>query len=338
MLRTGCLLLLCLLGSGVAGTQLMPAVAVGASSSFSAYRPGHARAQTVATGAAGHFPLVSTSANRASSLDSRTELISALASVAAASSDRRNPVTVDVTGKKGVQPLSKQEMQSRVGELTAVAKQRRATVSNLTSEFTQQYGSDSKKWPKQARDRRDDAERTYLLAVLNVRDAAWFGKNKQKDIDDSVKDLTKQLRKQKLVRLVENRDAAELVVEVRGRAVETAAWVFPVSLKGGCSFLGLIVTLGPALSLSAERAGALTWYTGSDYTIAVYKRGMNPPLWEAEATSSPFSFPFPSTKVVWSVSYRVAAEGAAVAIETFVDKNYETLTSDRRRAANAFDP
>jgi hypothetical protein len=130
-----------------------------------------------------------------------------------------------------------------------------------------------------------------------------------------VNDLEKYLPKKDLLRLVQSREEAELVIEVLGRGRPIPGEWDHTSLMVQIPRLKIGVSTGPKLDLPADVSKTLLWYHGRDASILVdHIYDIEEPWWELEVHTT-----------LNNATWRNAAMAAANAIDIFVEKNYELL-------------
>ena len=100
--------------------------------------------------------------------------------------------------------------------ITRARSQRTAEADRLR----QQYGSKTKTWPTEAWDQFNRAEDAHARAVAR---AEYEPDVTRGLVDDSVKDVLKELRKSKVLTLATGADQADLVIGISGRRLTSPA-------------------------------------------------------------------------------------------------------------------
>lgn len=135
------------------------------------------------------------------------------------------PLNVCVVARTGIQEVPKSEKKALENELKNKKKQAEQARKDLDKQFKKQYGKKREDWPPEQQEeyrRAKDAESMARFDLDSLKNGA-SAKGIQEAIDDSVEDIKKGCEgrsvfsKKGLIRLVEARDQAHLVVEVIDR-------------------------------------------------------------------------------------------------------------------------
>jgi hypothetical protein len=133
----------------------------------------------------------------------------ALLSTVTGAAQEALPLKVHVT-TIALPPLPVLTPEHHQQEMTRTRNQRNAEADRLR----QTYGNKTKSWPAEAWDQFNRAEDAHTQAVAR----AEYEPNVTRGlIEDSVKDVVKELRKSKVLTLVAGADEADLVVGITGR-------------------------------------------------------------------------------------------------------------------------
>src|SRR5262245_6283513 len=119
------------------------------------------------------------------------------------------PLAVHVTGS-----IARAATKEAAEPLRQKSEAARKAYGDLEEGLKKQYGKKPEAWPADKQEQLQAARDAFMEAQID-----WFYSSgvKQKDIDDSVRDLSEALGK-KLLRTAATRDEADLVVQVLGRA------------------------------------------------------------------------------------------------------------------------
>ena len=161
----------------------------------------------------------------------------------------QEPLAVHVAGSPAKAATKEGEAQLKEKKDAA-----RKVYADLQEAFKKQYGKNMEKWPEDKQDEIEKARDAFLEANID-----WFYSAglKQKDLDDSVREVSEALAK-KTVHLADAPADADLQVQVVGRAkVETDELASAIA-KNSAAELVLRVTPGgrmDAAKLAEEQRG-----------------------------------------------------------------------------------
>jgi hypothetical protein len=218
-----------------------------------------------------------------------------------AAMEDQDALRIYVTGKTGLPTLSDDEREARSKELRAKSEEAKDASKELEKTLKKQHGKKRDKWPADAQRQLEDSEKAAAAALHE-----WhYGTNQQQDIDDSVKDLEKQLDKKKILKQVPSAENADFVVEVAGRTVR------------GNPLLFVKVSPGGRLDAAMMADRDLEWHnTFTSKVVELHSFTREAPYWELE---------FEGEGVRWLH----AAQRAAGAIDKFAKENYDSLITCR---------
>lgn len=199
----------------------------------------------------------------------------------------------------------------------------RKVYEDLSESLKKQFGKKPEAWPAEKLEEWQVAHDAFFEAQTE-----WFYSSglKQKDVDDSVRELAEALGEKAVVRLSSAAEDADFVVKVMGRAkVTNKDW----GNNGVAAEIALRVEPGGKMDAATlARAGAVwnekeKFWSKSD-TQAVHRFTEAAPYWIL-ISQKPGS--------AWMASYKGAAKVAAEAIGQFATDNAAKLASSRRTAA-----
>jgi hypothetical protein len=236
--------------------------------------------------------------------------VAALASVASA----QEPLTVHLTAGTARQTTRQEDR-----DLEARYRATQKTYAEVEKALKKQHGKDAEKWPEAAQ-----AEMERAQDTMNQAGTDWFYSGiKQKDVDDTLKDLTEKLGEKTTVRIVPSAAEADLAVEVIGRGkIIREGWT------GGeaAAELGMRVAPGGRLDPAALaktgasfRAKTGFWSRAGAFTVHEYSP--EAPYWVLVSRKPQIAFTFP---------WKGAAGQAADAFERFAAENATQLASARK--------
>ena len=227
------------------------------------------------------------------------------------------PLAVHVTSSTPMSPTK--AMQE---ELRAKKDALRTTHTNMDEAYRKQYGKDPESWPADKREELLAARDAFFEAQTD-----WFYSIdlKQKDIDDSVREVAQALEKTQ-VKLATRPEEADLVVQVVGRAKVThEGW-------GGQGTVAaqLVLRVGPGGRMdpgALARSEVLwndrqTFWKKSDTSI-VHRFSEDAPYWLLISTKPGAMF---------MASYKGVAKQAAEVIEKFGLENAPKVDAARRKS------
>lgn len=193
---------------------------------------------------------------------------------------------------------------------------------DLQAALSKQYGKDPAKWPADKRAECQAAHDAFFEAQTD-----WFYSIdlKQKDIDDSVRELSQALEEKKAARVAATRDDADLVVEVVGRAkVTDSSW----GANGVAAQLALRVLPGGRLDAPALAKSGAAWSDKKSFWMKVSVDSLH------EFTAEAPYWLLISNKpgMGWMASYKAAAGQMAEAIGKFGIENADKLAAARKPA------
>jgi hypothetical protein len=231
--------------------------------------------------------------------------------------EERKPIDVYVLGGADVEPLPAEDREARIAEMQTLLGESQRASRELEDELKKEYGKNRRAWPGEARAALEEANRTLEERSRVLAREVLCGANVQKDIDDSVKDLTKALKKKKNLRIVTDPEQAALVIEVLGRASGGADWGVIGSMPVVRTRVTLYVraSLGPALEVPKDAGEILRWHEPWNYRLSVYR------VKDTEALSWELAAGDPSNFTWTTAAYAVAA-----AIDKFIKENRKILS------------
>jgi hypothetical protein len=207
--------------------------------------------------------------------------------------------------------------------LRAKSDAARTTYRNLEESLKKQFGKKQEAWPA-------DKQAEYRAAhdAFFEAQTEWFYSIdlKQKDVDDSARELSDALAEKKLVRIAASAEDADFVVKVIGRAkVTNQDW----GNNGVAAEIALRVEPGARMDVAGLARSGAAWNTKEKFwsktdTQSVHTFTAEAPYWLL-ISQKPGS--------AWMASYKGVAKVAADAIGEFATANADTLAS-LRRAAN----
>jgi nucleotide-binding universal stress UspA family protein len=215
--------------------------------------------------------------------------------------DDQKPLSIYVVGKTGLPTMSDDERKARGKELRAKSKEAEKASKDLEKALKKQHGKKRDKWPADVQAQLEDSEKAAATALHE-----WhYGTNQQKDIDDSVKDLKKELDGKKILRQVASAEQADFVIEVVGRTAR------------GNPLLLVNVSPGGGLDAAVMADRDLEWHnTFTSKVVELHSFTAEAPFWELE---------FEGEGIRWLH----AAQRAAGAIDKFAKENYDSLITCR---------
>ena len=229
---------------------------------------------------------------------------------ATAQDDVRDALAVHFVSRT-VQRLDKSERKAKEKELQNIAKQAGKVRKALEKQLKKQYGKKKDRWPEDVRDQYARADEAQNLAWLHVT----YLNNKQKDLDDTVLDLERSVhgegfaRVQKSIRLVDSTDEATIAVEVLSRWSRGSKWTGAADVD---YLLALKVTPGgnldPAQLLNIAPKGGFF-----KDVQRLHRLSAEEPYW--------------IIRVRAKARRGNAAYDAASAINSFIEDNYDVLSS-----------
>jgi len=206
-------------------------------------------------------------------------------------------------------------------ELRQRSEAARTAYADLEEALKKQHGKDPEKWPADERGKCQAAHDAFLEAQTD-----WFYSSglKQKDIDDSARELAQALTDKKLVRVAAVAEDADLVVEVVGRAKVThEGWG-----GQGTAAAQLVLRVGPggrvdvpALAQSGTVWNAKRGFWMRTNTDTIHEFTVEAPYWVLISTKPGMG---------WMASYKGVAGQAAEAIGRFGVENSDKLAAARR--------
>jgi hypothetical protein len=231
----------------------------------------------------------------------------------------QEPLAVHVVG-------SAPKATTKEGEAQLKAKKdaARKAYADLQEGFKKQYGKKMESWPEDKQDELEKARDAFLEAQID-----WFYSAglKQKDLDDSVREVSEALGK-KAVRLADSPADADLQVQVIGRAkVETDELASAIA-KNSAAELVLRVSPGGRMDAAKLARSNAAWsakksrWNHAD-TITVHQFSAEAPYWLLISRK-------PGT--AWVSSYKGVAGQAAEAIAQFGVDNADKVAGARRAA------
>jgi hypothetical protein len=200
----------------------------------------------------------------------------------------------------------------------------RASYDELDESYRKQYGKKVETWPDDKREDLLAARDAFLEAQTD-----WFYSIdlKQKDIDDSVRELTEALEKTGTT-VVDGPADADLLVEVLGRAKVTHdGWGGGMGMKTSAAQIVLRVAPGGRMDTVRLARSDAAWdqrhsfWKKSD-TSVVHRFTKDAPYWLLISTKPGAAF---------MASYKGVARQAAEAIEKFGVENADKIEGARRK-------
>jgi hypothetical protein len=190
----------------------------------------------------------------------------------------------------------------------------------LDESLRKQYGKKQEAWPPEKQEQWRAAHDAFYEAQTD-----WFYSIdlKQKDVDDSARELTEALADSKAVRIAPSAAEAHFVVKVVGRAkVTNQDW----GGNGVAAEIAFRVEPGAGMDPAALARSGAEWNTkekrwGKTDTQSVHTFTAEAPYWLL-ISQKPGS--------AWMASYKGVAKVAAEAIGEFVTTNADKLASSRR--------
>ena len=236
----------------------------------------------------------------------------ALAAGAAAGADQS---AVFVTGVP-VQAATKEAEAA----LRARSDAARKPFMELDESLRKQFGKKQEAWPADKQDQWRAAHDAFFEAQTD-----WFYSInlKQKDVDDSVRELTEALADKKVVRIAASAAEADFVVKVVGRAKVTNQ---DFGGNGVAAEIALRVEPGARMDVATLARSGAEWSTrekrwSKTDTQSVHTFTADAPYWLLISQKPGSAF---------IASYKGVAKVAAEAIGEFVTANAEKLASSRR--------
>jgi hypothetical protein len=241
--------------------------------------------------------------------------VAGLALALAAPALAGEPLAIHVTGSTPKSPgkAAQEELRARKDTL-------RASYDSMDETYRKQHGKNLEAWPADKREELLAARDAYFEAQTD-----WFYSIdlKQKDIDDSVRELSEALENTQ-VKLASRPEDADLVVQVVGRAkVSHEGW-------GGAGTVAaqLVLRVGPGGRVDTPalaRSEAVwndrqTFWKKSDTNI-VHRFTSDAPYWLLISTKPGAMF---------KASYKGVAKQAAEVLERFGAENTQKIDSARR--------
>ena len=200
----------------------------------------------------------------------------------------------------------------------------RKAYADLQESLKKQYGKNVEKWPEDKQDEFEKARDAFLEAQID-----WFYSAglKQKELDDSVREVSEALGK-KTVRVATAPADADFEVQVVGRAkVETDELASAIA-KNSAAELVLRVTPGGRIDAPKLAKSNAVWtakksrWNHAD-TITVHQFSADAPYWLLISRK-------PGT--AWVSSYKGVAGQAAEAIAQFGVDNADKVAASRKTA------
>jgi hypothetical protein len=235
----------------------------------------------------------------------------ALASVTATAADQTAVFVTSVP----VKALDK----AAESALRAKSDAARTTYKDLEESLKKQFGKKQEAWPA-------DKQAEYRAAhdAFFEAQTEWFYSIdlKQKDVDDSARELTEALAEKKLVRIAASTEDADFVVKVIGRAKVTNQDLG----NGVAAEIALRIEPGARMDAAGLAHSGAAWNTKEKFwsksdTQSVHTFTAEAPYWLL-ISQKPGS--------AWMASYKGAAKVAADAIGEFATLNADKLASSRR--------
>jgi hypothetical protein len=228
--------------------------------------------------------------------------------------DAQEPLAVRLTAG-----TARQVTQEEARELEARFRDAQKACEELEKGLKKQYGKKVEAWPQE----QQDALRAARDGSAQAQTDWLYSGMGQKEIDDSLRDVTEKLSEKKTIRIVATPTEADLVVELIGRGKvsrdlgwggeETAAEVAMRVSPGGRLD-------GPKLAEGGAvfRAKKSAWSRAGAFTIHDYST--EAPYWSLISRKPMVGFSMP---------WKGAAGQAADAFERFAGENAESLASAR---------
>jgi hypothetical protein len=189
----------------------------------------------------------------------------------------------------------------------------------LEESLKKQFGKKQEAWPADKQAEWRAAHDAFFEAQTE-----WFYTTdlKQKDVDDSARELTDALAEKKLVRIAASAEDADFVVKVIGRAKVTNQDLG----NGVAAEIALRVEPGGRMDVAGLARSGAAWNTKEKFwsksdTQSVHTFTAEAPYWLL-ISQKPGS--------AWMASYKGAAKVAADAIGEFATANADKLASSRR--------
>lgn len=249
----------------------------------------------------------------------RAAVVLALTLAAAPLALAEEPLAVHVVGSTPKATTKEGEAQLKEKKDAA-----RKVYADLQEGLKKQYGKKVESWPEDKQDDFEKARDAFLEAQID-----WFYSAglKQKDLDDSVREVSEALGK-KAVHLVDAPADADFQVQVVGRAkVETDELASAIA-KNSAAELVLRVTPGGRMDAAKLARSHAAWsakksrWNHAD-TITVHQFSAEAPYWLLISRK-------PGT--AWVSSYKGVAGQAAEAIAQFGVDNGDKVAAARRTA------
>jgi hypothetical protein len=237
-----------------------------------------------------------------------------LVTVSGAAAD---PIAVHVSGGP-----AKAATKEATAELKAKSDAARKSYADLHDALKKQFGKKEEAWPA---DKQSESQAAYDAFMEAQVDWFYSAGLQQKDIDDSVRELSEALAK-KPVRVAASPAEADLVVQVVGRAkVTTDELANPNGPKNVAAELVLRVSPGQRMNVPTLARSAPVWNAKKSFwmhanTDTVHAFSADAPYWLLISRK-------PGT--AWIASYKGAAGLAADAIEKFGADNADKVAAAR---------
>ena len=184
---------------------------------------------------------------------------------------------------------------------------------DLEKQLKATHGNKRENWPSEAQNQYLDAEEAEAQAV-----ADWeYRRVKQANLSDSAEDLKKSIIGEGMsgakenIKLVDTRDAAQLIVEVDGRRSSNTAGGF----RDNNYWVTFKIMPGPKLG-SAKLNAVRDYRYGWSFTGARAVRLARPRD----------EFPWFRFEVYAEMRYGLAANGASRVLEHFIETSFDALT------------
>ena len=198
----------------------------------------------------------------------------------------------------------------------------RQVYNDLSESLRKQFGKKLEAWPAEKQEEYRVAHDAFFEAQTD-----WFYSInlKQKDVDDSVRELTEAIQERNVARIATTPEDADFVVKVVGRAkVTNQDW----GQNGVAAELALRVEPGARMDPAALAKSGAAWSTKEKFwsktdVQSVHTFTAEAPYWLLIAQKP---------GAAWMASYKGVAKFAAEAIGTFATENADKLASSRRAA------
>lgn len=236
-------------------------------------------------------------------------VVSAPFYASAQTADRAMTVFVTAAEVTDIAKIDKETEKKLRAAIQAANKTRR----DLEKQLKATHGNKRENWPSEAQNQYLDAEEAEAQAV-----ADWeYRRVKQANLSDSAEDLKKSITGEGMsgakenIKLVDTRDAAQLIVEVDGRRSSNTGGGF----RDNNYWVTFKIMPGPTLGSAKVD------------TVRDYRYGWSFSGARAVRLARPHdAFPWFRFEVYAEMRYGLAANGASRVLEHFIETNFDALT------------